>query len=49
MKIFKDVFSGDELFSDPYPIKLVDGVMWEVQGKVIKFFIMLEFVLYCMY
>jgi len=33
MKIFKDVFSGDELFSDTYPIKLVDGVMWEVQGK----------------
>ena len=29
------LFTGDELFSDTYPIKLVDGVMWEVQGKVI--------------
>merc|ERR1712002_259 len=33
MKIFKDVFSGDELFSDTYKMKLVDDVMWEVYGK----------------
>jgi len=33
MKIFKDVFSGDELFSDTYPMKLVDDCMWEVYGK----------------
>merc|ERR1712150_171039 len=33
MKIFKDVFSGDELFSDTYKMKLVDDVVWEVYGK----------------
>merc|ERR1712233_75592 len=33
MKIFKDVFSGDELFSDTYPIKLVEDVLYEVTGK----------------
>merc|ERR1712025_318975 len=30
---FKDVFSGDELFSDTYPMKLVDNCMYEVYGK----------------
>jgi len=34
MKIFKDVFSGDELFSDTYPIKLVEDCIYEVTGKV---------------
>merc|ERR1711862_431895 len=33
MKIYKDVFSGDELFSDTYPIKVVDDVLYEVTGK----------------
>merc|ERR1711902_260272 len=33
MKIFKDVFSGDELFSDTGPIKLVDDCVYEVTGK----------------
>jgi len=33
MKIFKDVFTGDELFSDTYPMKLVDNCMYEVYGK----------------
>merc|ERR1719251_666682 len=33
MKIFKDVFSGDELFSDTYPIKLVEDCIYEVTGK----------------
>merc|ERR1711936_114467 len=33
MKIFKDVFSGDELFSDTYPIKVVDDVLYEVTGN----------------
>merc|ERR1712076_157719 len=28
-----DVFSGDELFSDTYPMKLVDNCMYEVYGK----------------
>merc|ERR1712034_158717 len=32
-KIYKDVFSGDELFSDTYPMKLVDNCMYEVYGK----------------
>merc|ERR1712157_266781 len=32
-KIFKDVFSGDELFSDTYPIKLVEDCIYEVTGK----------------
>jgi len=36
MKIFKDVFSGDELFSDTYPMKLVDNCMYEVYGKHIS-------------
>merc|ERR1712055_1043605 len=33
MKIFKDVFSGDELFSDTYPMKLVSDCIYEVYGK----------------
>merc|ERR1711936_232057 len=33
MKIFKDAFSGDELFSDTYPMKLVDDCIYEVYGK----------------
>merc|ERR1711892_1610511 len=33
MKIYKDVFTGDELFSDTYPMKLVDNCMYEVYGK----------------
>jgi len=33
MKIFKDVFSGDELFSDTYKVKLVDDCLYEVLGK----------------
>merc|ERR1712149_35882 len=36
MKIFKDVFSGDELFSDTYPMKLVDDCVYEVYGKHIS-------------
>merc|ERR1712114_20414 len=31
--IYKDVFSGDELFSDTYPMKLVDDCIYEVYGK----------------
>jgi len=33
MKIFKDAFTGDELFSDTYKMKLIDNVIWEVYGK----------------
>jgi hypothetical protein len=37
MKIFFDVFTGDELSSDSYPIKLVDDIYYEVEGKVRRF------------
>merc|ERR1712080_748735 len=33
MKIYEDVFSGDEMFSDTYPMKLVDNCIWEITGK----------------
>ncbi|ENN77227.1 translationally-controlled tumor protein homolog isoform X1 [Dendroctonus ponderosae] len=33
MRIYKDKFTGDEMFSDTYKIKLVDGVIYEVYGK----------------
>merc|ERR1712228_1156901 len=36
MKIYEDVFSGDEMFSDTYPIKLVHECLWEVTGKHIS-------------
>jgi len=35
MLVYKDVISGDELFSDSYPIKLVDDLYYEVEGKLI--------------
>lgn len=35
MKIFKDIFSGDEMFSDTYKFKLLDGVLYEVYGKLV--------------
>ena len=34
MKIYFDVFTGDELGSDSYPTKLVDDLYYEVEGKV---------------
>jgi hypothetical protein len=37
MKIFFDVFTGDELCSDSYPMKVVDDVYYEVEGKVRRF------------
>jgi len=36
MLVYKDILSGDELFSDSYPIKLVDELYYEVEGKVIS-------------
>ncbi|CAF0776377.1 unnamed protein product [Rotaria sp. Silwood1] len=33
MKVFTDVFTGDELCSDSYPMKVVDDVYYEVEGK----------------
>jgi len=35
MKIYKDVFSSDEMFSDAYPIKEIDDVVYEVEAKLI--------------
>lgn len=36
MKIYKDIFSGDELFSDIYPIKEIHGgEILKVQGKLV--------------
>nr|AID69538.1 translationally controlled tumor protein [Stichopus monotuberculatus]AID69539.1 translationally controlled tumor protein [Stichopus monotuberculatus] len=34
MKVFKDVITGEELFSDSYKMKLVDDLYWRVTGKL---------------
>ncbi|KAM0733335.1 Translationally-controlled tumor protein-like protein [Formica fusca] len=36
MRIYKDLFTGDEMFSDTYKMKLVDDVLYEVYGKLIS-------------
>jgi hypothetical protein len=36
MKIFKDIISGDEMFSDTYRFTLKDEVIYEVQGKLVQ-------------
>ncbi|KAK9890500.1 hypothetical protein WA026_010579 [Henosepilachna vigintioctopunctata] len=36
MRIYKDIFTGDEIFSDTYKIKLVDEVLYEVYGKHVR-------------
>ncbi|KAL1979651.1 hypothetical protein VTN96DRAFT_5413 [Rasamsonia emersonii] len=33
MIIYKDIFTGDELFSDTFNIKEVDGVLWEADCR----------------
>lgn len=33
MLIFKDAFTDDELCSDSFPMKLVDGIIWEFKGR----------------
>eukprot|EP00048_Salpingoeca_helianthica_P014357 m.221311 g.221311 ORF g.221311 m.221311 type:complete len:174 (+) comp15768_c0_seq1:175-696(+) len=35
MLIYKDILTGDEMFSDAYPVKLVDDMYYEVEGKSI--------------
>jgi len=35
MIIYKDVITNDELFTDAYPMKLVDDCMYEVEGKLV--------------
>jgi len=34
MLIFKDALNGDELFSDSFPIKEIDGIVYEIETKV---------------
>lgn len=34
MIIFKDLFTEDELFSDTYPMELINGVVYKVKGKL---------------
>ncbi|XP_060517027.1 translationally-controlled tumor protein homolog [Cylas formicarius] len=36
MRIYKDKFTGDEMFSDTYKIKLIDEVIYEVYGKLVQ-------------
>ena len=36
MRIYKDIFTGDEMFSDTYKMKLIDEVMYEVTGRLIQ-------------
>uniref|UniRef100_UPI00397EBFB8 hypothetical protein n=1 Tax=Salmonella sp. s55004 TaxID=3159675 RepID=UPI00397EBFB8 len=33
MIIYKDIFTGDELFTDSFPLKCVDGTYFEVEGE----------------
>ena len=33
MKIFLDITSGDELFSDALPLTLLNGIVYKVEGK----------------
>ncbi|SCV05685.1 LANO_0H12926g1_1 [Lachancea nothofagi CBS 11611] len=36
MRIYKDIISGDELLSDAYDLKLVDGVIYEANCDMVK-------------
>merc|ERR1712165_611574 len=36
MKIYEDIFTGDEMFSDTYPMTLVKDCLYEVTGKHIS-------------
>ena len=36
MRIYKDIFTGDEMFSDTYKMRLIDEVMYEVTGRLIQ-------------
>jgi len=35
MKVYTDIFTNDELLSDSYPMKLIDDVYYEIEGKQI--------------
>jgi len=34
MRVYKDKFSGDEMFTDTYPMELLDGVVYKLKGKL---------------
>lgn len=34
MLVYTDIFSNDELLSDSFPIKEIDGVIYEVECRV---------------
>lgn len=36
MRIYKCIFTGDEMFSDSFKMKLVDEVVYEVFGKLVQ-------------
>eukprot|EP01118_Nematostelium_gracile_P007073 TRINITY_DN228_c0_g1_i1.p1 TRINITY_DN228_c0_g1~~TRINITY_DN228_c0_g1_i1.p1 ORF type:complete len:202 (-),score=63.81 TRINITY_DN228_c0_g1_i1:109-714(-) len=36
MKIYKDIISGDELFSDSFEMVLIDDIVYEVKSKMIQ-------------
>uniref|UniRef100_A0A8D8TCX5 Translationally-controlled tumor protein homolog n=1 Tax=Cacopsylla melanoneura TaxID=428564 RepID=A0A8D8TCX5_9HEMI len=36
MRIYKDIITGDEMFSDSYKMKLVDEVLYEVTGRLVQ-------------
>lgn len=36
MKIFKDIFNGDEYMSDSYPTTLLDDTIYEVETKQVS-------------
>ena len=35
MKVYKDIFSGDELLSDAFEVKTVDDIVYEVETKMV--------------
>ncbi|EDW01350.1 translationally-controlled tumor protein homolog [Drosophila grimshawi] len=36
MKVYKDILTDDEMFTDTYKMKLVDDVIYEVYGKLVS-------------
>ncbi|ELT95364.1 hypothetical protein CAPTEDRAFT_173147 [Capitella teleta] len=34
MRIYKDIFSNDEMLADTFPMELIDGVVYKVKGKM---------------
>jgi len=35
MKVFQDIISNDEMFTDIFPIELIDDVVYKVKGKLV--------------